>query len=538
MFILPFNDGVHLRMQFETRTLARLLLPFIHDRQTLYGIDQSLGLREARNPQSGRKKVVIEFSSPNIGTRFLGKHLRSTVLGAHLTRLYRESGWEVHTINYLGDWGKTIALVGVGWEELGLGDEDRFSRDPVGHLVEVYDRVEELFAPEERRKREVRDKKLKLKGEDGEQDAEDAATIESRGLFARRNDFFRRMEDGEARAVDLVRRFRGVSVARYGSQYSRLGIGFDEYSGESQVSAAAMSEVEGILRAQGMLEEQDGSWMVDMKRHGAGGGVAIIRDRAGCSTYLLRDLAAVLERHRRHAFDAMLYVVAADNELHLQRVSRVLGMMGMAGLASRICHVSFSKNSQVPGETLEAIITATERKIRQSLSEDEEKSEVLLGSGTAVTTLSLACLQVDGLATRRATDHTFDLEKMTTFSPGSGLEPIYALNIIKALVSNQDIPEASALSDDDLSSLEDEAWADLLRLLAQFPDITASAYRSLEPSIIVSYLISTANQVAACWEELEEDDGASPARVAVFDAARQVLENGMRLLGIGSISDL
>lgn len=516
-------------MQFETRTLARLLLPFIHDRQSSYGIDQSLGLQEAKNPQSGQKKVVIEFSSPNIGTKFLGKHLRSTVLGAHLTRLYQESGWEVHTINYLGDWGKTIALVGVGWEELGLGNEDKFSHDPIGHLVEVYDKVEEQFAPEEKHKKEVRDKKLK--GEDKE-DAEDAATIESQGLFAKRNDFFKRMEDGDPKAVDLVKRFRDVSIEHYKSQYSRLGINFDEYSGESQISTATMSEVEDVLKAKGILEEQDGSWLIDMKKHGAKGGAAIIRDRTGCSTYLLRELAAALERHRKHSFDMMLYIVAADNDLHLQRVSRILEMMGMFELASKIHHVNFSKNSQVPGGTLESIVTAIEQDIRQSLTEDEEKSEVLLSSNTDSTALSLACLQVDGLATRRATDHIFDIEKMTSFSPGNGLEPLYALNMIKALISDHNIPEASALSDDDLLSVEDEAFADLLRLLAQFPDITASAYKSLEPCIIVSYLISIANQVAACWEELEEGDDASPAQVAVFDAAQQVLANGMKLLSI------
>ncbi|ROV93933.1 hypothetical protein VSDG_06258 [Cytospora chrysosperma] len=533
LFILPFNDGVHLRMQFETRTLARLLLPFIRDRTSSYGIDQSLGLKEPQDSHSEKRKVVIEFSSPNIGARFLGKHLRSTVLGLHLTRLYQDSGWEVHTLNYLGDWGKTIALVGVAWEELGLGNDDRFSQDPIGHLVEVYDKVDEQFAPEEKHKKEVRDKKLK--GEDRD-NAEDAATIESQGLFAKRNDFFKRMEDGDPKAVDLVKRFRDVSIEHYKSQYSRLGITFDEYSGESQVSTATMSEVEEILREKGFLEEQDGSWMIDMKKHGAKGGAAIIRDRTGCSTYLLRDLAAVLERHRKYSFNTMLYVVASDNDLHLQRVSKVLNMMDMAELASKIHHVNFSKNSQMPGETLESIVTAIEQNMGKSLAEDGDKSEVLLSSGTEASTLSSACLQVDGLATRRATDHIFDMEKMTTFSPGNGLEPLFALNKIKTLLSDRDIPEASALSDDDLSSVEDEAFADLLRLLAQFPDITASAYKSAEPSIIVSYLITIANQVAACWEELEGDEDALPAQVAVFDATRQVLANGIRLLGIGGVS--
>lgn len=399
----------------------------------------------------------------------------------------------------------------------------------------MYDKIDEQFAPEEKHKNEVRDKKLK--GEDNE-NAENAATIDSQGLFAKRNDFFKRMEDGDPKAVDLVKRFRDVSMEHYKSQYSRLGITFDEYSGESQVSTATMSDVEEILKAKGILEEQDGSWMTDIKQHGAKGGIATVRDRTGCSTYLLRDLAAVLERHRKYSFGTMPYVVASDNDLHLQRVLK-MDMMEMAELASKIHHVNFSKNSQMPGETLESIVTAIEQNMGKSLPEDEDKSKVLLSSGTGASTLSLACLQVDGLATRRATDHMFNVEKMTPFSSGNGLEPVFALNKIKTLISDHDIFEAAALSDDDLSTVEDEVFAEILRLLAQFPDITVSAYKSLEPSIIVSYLISNiANQVATCWEELEEDDDAPPAQVAVFDATRQVLSNGMRLLGIGGVSDL
>ncbi|ROV98127.1 hypothetical protein VPNG_08563 [Cytospora leucostoma] len=535
LFILPFNDGVHLRMQFETHTLARLLLPFIRDRKSSYGIDQSLGLREPKNPESGKKKVVIEFSSPNIGTKFLGKHLRSTVLGAHIARLYQESGWEVHTINYLGDWGKTIALVGVGWEELGLGDEEKFSQDPIAHLNEVYDKVDEQFAPEEKHKREVRDKKLK--GGDND-NTEDAAMIESQGLFAKRNDFFKRMEDGDSTAVDLINRFREVSIEHYKAQYSRLGITFDEYSGESQVSTATMAEVEEILKAKGILEEQEGSWMIDMKKHGAKGGVAIIRDRTGCSTYLLRDLAAVLERHRKHSFDTMLYVVAADNDLHLQRVSKVLELMDMAELAAKIHHVNFSKNSQMPGETLDSIITDIEQTMGDSLIEDGQNAQVLVSSGTEPATWALSCLQVDGLAARRATDHTFDVQKMTSYAPGTGLEPVFALAKIKGLITEEGVQEASALSHGDLRSVEDEGFADLLRLLAQFPDITASAYKTLEPSVLVAYLIIVAGQVAASWEELEGDNVVSPGQAAVFDATRQVLENGLRLLGVGSMGRL
>ena len=533
--MLPFNDGVHLRMQFEIRHLARLLLPYIRDRKVSYGFDTTSGLKDSGNNGSGKKSIVIEFSSPNIGDKFHGKHLRSTILGSQLVHLHRALGWDVHAINYLGDWSKKTALVGVGWEDLGLGSEDKFAEDPIGHLLEVYNEVEKQFAPEQKHAKEVRDKSLK--GAD-EAKGEDTAAIESQGLFAKRNDFFKRMENGDPKAVDLCNRFRDVSVERYKALYARLNVTFDEYSGESQIPVGAMSEVEEALRAKGMLEEQEGSWLINMKKHGEKGGAAIIRDRTGSHTYLLRDVAAVIGRFKKYRFDKMLYVVASDHDLHFQRVVKILEMMGMGDLSRKVQHVHFSKTSQVPegiarGDALEGILLQSRKETEKSIADEPDKSSLLEKAGHTPESLCAAGLHIDGLNAKRATDHTFDLAQNSSFVNGTGPEFLFTLAKIKGLVEGQDVPDVSALSGDDLSPI-DETFADLLRLLAQFPDVVAAAHKSFEPSLIVSFLASLSSQVSECWEGLEVEDDILAPRVAVFDATRQVLENGLRLLGIGA----
>ena len=127
---------------FRSKTLPRLLLPYVNDRKDSYGKDPSVGLRDPCSPDLGRKRLVVEFSSPNIASEFHGKHLRSTILGAYIANLYENMGWEVVKINYLGDWGKQIGLLGAGWER--FGSEEQFQADPMGHMLGVYNQIDQL----------------------------------------------------------------------------------------------------------------------------------------------------------------------------------------------------------------------------------------------------------------------------------------------------------------------------------------------------------------------------------------------------------
>ena len=90
---------------------------------------------------------MVELSSPNITSEFQGKHLRSTIVGAFVGRLHELMGWDVTRVNYLGDWGKPIALLYVGWSK--YGSEQAYEADPVGHLLEVYHKIEDDFKPEQ-----------------------------------------------------------------------------------------------------------------------------------------------------------------------------------------------------------------------------------------------------------------------------------------------------------------------------------------------------------------------------------------------------
>jgi arginyl-tRNA synthetase len=527
---------------FNPQILQRLLLPYILSRKQSYGLDKSLGLQDPLSETPVQKKVVVEFSSPNIASDFQSRHLRSTIIGAHIANLYASSGWDVTKLNYLGDWGKPIGLLGVGWEKFGV--EESFEKDPVGHLHEVYNKINDLFTPELLAYKHARDEANK-KAED-----KDFADIESQGLFAERNAYFKRIEDAEPEATAFYKRVRDVSIENYTQLYARLNVTFDEYSGESQVSPDTMLEVESILKEKDILLENGGQSIIDMKRHGGRAGTVVIRNHTGTSSYFLRDLAAVLERSRKYSFDKMIYVVAADqHKEHFTRLFKVLELMGLSELASKLQHVPFSPGPQVSahGDMLGGILERCKTAMQESLEKNPETSTALGEGEEVVAKTSTAALLAQEFSTRRATDHTFDITHMTSFEPGTGPDLLCWHATLRALLRttpNTEDFEALKISGHSrqdsglemetkvVDEIKDGDQVDLLRLLIQYPDVTQSAYKALEPAAIMTYLVSMTGQLSRCLKEGQEGSSGASAQRTLYEATQDVLENGMSLLGI------
>ncbi|KAF2665909.1 arginyl-tRNA synthetase [Microthyrium microscopicum] len=527
LFDFPIPDGVHLRIMFETSILSQIILPYINDRKVLYGQDLSLGSRDPSSPNSGRKKVVVEFSSPNIASDFQAKHLRSTILGAHIATMYETMGWEAIKINYLGDWGKPIGLLGIGWDK--FGSEEAFATNPVGHLREVNYKVNELFKPVQAEYKKIRD------------EGGDTAEFEAQGLFAERNDFFTKMLNGSEKEISFWKRVRDVNIEHYTKLYSRLNVTFDEYSGESLVTAETMNEVESILKAKGLSEQDSsGSWIVDLKKHSNRSGAVVIRDRTGSTTYQLRDLAAILERSRKFNFDQMIFVVAKDHSTHFQRIKQVLELMGMSDLANKLLHVAFSDVSSMSekfgeGDGLDEILDQCQTAMKESLETNPDKSLLLGQTPDLPTIMATNALLSQELSARRGTDHSFDIAKMTSFEPRTGPELQYWYTRLQSLL--KEAPDSTDLSAEDIDSIDEDEFTDLARMLTQYPNITHAAYTSLEPAGILEYLFSLVDQLSkddnkVRVSEEQKVTGITPAQAALYEATRVVLENGMRLLRI------
>ncbi|KAI9718833.1 MAG: hypothetical protein M1828_006522 [Chrysothrix sp. TS-e1954] len=533
----PQAIGIQLRFDFLPDTLASKILPQILSKGDSYGFDTTYGLRDVSNPAAGRKRAMIEFSSPNIAKEFHVGHLRSTIIGAFLSKLYESMGWDVFKMNYLGDWGRQYGLLAVGWHR--YGDEARFSEDPIAHLLDVYVKISAELKPEEEAYQAAKKRK------------EDTAELENTGLLGEAKRYFKRMEDGDPEAVALWRKFRDISIENYKGSYERLDVHFDEYSGESKVEKESMDRVERVLQERGVMEPKDGAMMIDFKKHGAKNlDVAIMRNRNGTSNYLVRDVGSALQRWERYGADEIIYVIMSEQDVHVQRLFKTLELMGepYADWSKKMKHITFGKIQGMStrkgtvkflGQVLDDIGTSMHEVMRRN----EDKYQQVQNPAETADTLGISAILVQDFSGKRINNYKFELERMLSFEGDTGPYLQYA-HARLCSINRKTGYTRTQLSQADLSLLQESHAVDLTRSLASFPDIVSHTYRiNQEPSTIVTYLFKLTHALSSSYDHLKiigarEGPEVSLARAALYEAARQVLRNGMMLLGLRPVESM
>jgi arginyl-tRNA synthetase len=447
--------------------------------------------------------------------------------------LYDKMGYTVVRINYLGDWGKNIGLLGVGWKKYGLGKDLDQQTDLFRYMHELYAKMEDELEPEQEARKKAREA------------GEDTSVLESQGLFAERDLTFKQIEDGEPEAIALWKKLRDITIAYYVNAYARLNIEFDEYSGESQVSlnSEAVAEVEAALRENGIYEEQNGAWVIDFDKHGTKLGNATLRNRNGSTTYLLRDIATVIDRLKTHSFDKMVYIVC-EQDVHFRQVVKAVELMGRVDVAAKLQHMSFPRGTGPPSpaghvQLLGDILDQCETRTREAIAA-KPSAYPFADHSAAAKALGLNSLLLQELSSRKCHSNGLDLSllSLSEGDTGTSLQLCYAR--LCATIANLPSPPGSdELSRLDYSPFWEPPWCDLLRLMARYPDVIHAAFKTLEPGAVLSYLFRLVEELAACLDEAdEEEEGQSEvqgkarvARAVLYDCVRQVLENGMKLLG-------
>ncbi|KAJ4328823.1 hypothetical protein N0V84_000610 [Fusarium piperis] len=536
LFLAPRVDDIQLRMKFSPDTLPRLLLPYITDRKSGYGFDISQGLRDSKEPKKGKRKVIIDFSSPNVATGFNGNNLRSTLLGHFIANLHEAMGWEVVRLNYVADWGKQIALLVAGYKR--FGSEKKLQQERSTHLLDVYSQMDCFFRP-------VQDPKGKAK-----QGEKCASPVEDKTIAAERDEIFKKMEDDANEALKLFNSFRNITIEDLRTEYERLGIGFDEYSGESQVLPATITKVENILKEKGIMKESNGSWSIDWTKHSGKKclGTQVMRGRDGATRYPLRDVAAALEREEKFAFDKMIYVASSAQENHFQQVFTALEVMERQDLSDKLQHISFGAMQGLEGKSLREILDKCEARMRDAMNMEHDEDDVDGSAAERITNNAMVgALIAQEMSRKKSHSYTFELKKLTSFSSHSGPMLQGCRTRLSALI-NELTAEGVEGSEIDYEALKDADCANLLRVMAQFPDVVSAAYKSTEPHSLLGYLYRLMDSLSLVVPHPDEDDdedergsvrtvqqeasrGENKARLVLYQNARQVLENGMKLVG-------
>ncbi|KAH8817798.1 arginyl-tRNA synthetase [Flagelloscypha sp. PMI_526] len=408
------------------------------------------------------KKVLIEFSSPNIAKPFHAGHLRSTIIGMFLSNLYSANGWDVVRVNYLGDWGIQFGLLAVGFRK--YGSEEELKKNAIMHLFDVY----------------------VLTNQDVEVEAK--ADAASRPTFQEAQAIFKAMEDGDSAVLALWERFRTLTIEAYERIYKRLGITFDVYAWRVDGVLNELKDRNILVEKQKWesdprrnykdppplgddgkpLRDEHPAWAVDLREFGLE--KPVVKKPDGTTIYMVRDIAEAIQRYEQYHFDKMIYVVGDQQNLHCGQFFKILELMGKP-FASHLQHTNFGRVQGMKTRTgevkfLEDILQLAKTAMMNQMSSNAEKFRNVEDPDATSDEIGMTCVKRERLGP------TFNIP-----TPASALlngEVAAEVPTYEPTVVNTDL------------LVEPQARAIAFALLC-YPEAVKMAFKVSEPSTIVSF---------------------------------------------------
>ncbi|XP_070232722.1 probable arginine--tRNA ligase, mitochondrial isoform X5 [Bos mutus] len=453
-----------------------------------------------------QKRIVVEFSSPNVAKKFHVGHLRSTIIGNFIANLKEALGHQVTRINYLGDWGMQFGLLGTGFQLFGY--EEKLQSSPLQHLFEVYVQVNKEAA-------------------------------DDKNVAKSAHEFFQRLELGDMQALALWQKFRDLSIDEYMRIYQRLGVHFDEYSGESFYREKSQ-EVLKLLDSKGLLQKTlKGTAVVDLSGNGDPSSVCTVMRSDGTSLYATRDLAAAIDRMEKYNFDKMIYVTDKGQKKHFQQVFQMLQIMGY-DWAERCQHVPFGvvqgmKTRRGDVTFLEDVLNEIRLRMLQNMASIKTTKELENPEETAEQ-VGLAALIIQDFRGFLLSDYQFSWDRVFQSRGDTGVFLQYTHARLHSL---EETFGCGYLNDFNTACLQEPQSVSILQHLLRFDEVLYRSSQDLQPRHIVSYLLTLSHLAAVAHRTLHVRNSppeVAGARLHLFRAVRSVLANGMKLLGITPLS--
>lgn len=447
-------------------------------------------------------------------------------------------------MNYLGDWGKQYGVLAIGYEK--FGNEEALVANPIGHLFDVYVEINKVIGKEDEviKAKEAEIKEKQAKGEDTKSLEAEVEKLKGKSTDEDARRYFKRMVDGDKHALDTWKRFRDLSIEKYKQTYARLNIRYDDYSGESQVKDESMAAAAKIMQEKGVSEDSDGAVIVDLTKYSKKLGKAVVQKKDGTSLYLTRDIGAMRERYDKYHFDKMIYVVASQQDLHLAQLFKIVEAMGFKDISSRCLHINFGmvlgmSTRKGTVKFLNDILADVSDKMHEVMRSNPDKYAQVEDPEKTADILGISAVMVQDMTGKRINNYTFDLARMTSFEGDTGPYLQYAHARLSSIMRKASYTSEADVAGFDAELLNEKHATDLIRSLAQWPDVFLQTLKTLEPITVLTYLFKMTHALSSSYDHLQvvgSEDQLKKARLALYASARQVLGNGMRLLGLSPLS--
>ncbi|MBO8434388.1 MAG: arginine--tRNA ligase [Tyzzerella sp.] len=488
--------GAYINFFTEKSVYVKEVLTRVFDEKESYG----------SSTEGNGKTIVIDYSSPNIAKPFHVGHLRSTVIGNAIYKIYECLGYNCEGVNHLGDWGTQFGKLIVAYKK--WGSKEAVEKDGIQELMKIY---------------------VKFHDEAKKEPAlEDEARL-----------WFVKMQDGDEEALTLWKWFYDISIKEFDRVYDMLGVKFDAYTGESFYNDK-MDAVVQELKDKNLLKESEGAMIVDLEDEKMPPCLIIRKD--GGTLYATRDITAALYRKKKYNFEKCIYLTALDQNLHFAQWFKVIEKMGYEW-SKDLVHVPFGLVSLETGKlsTRQGNVVLMEDLLNQAISETtkiiEEKNPNLPNKEEVAKQVGIGAVIFNDLYNNRIKDVVFSWSRMLNFDGETGPYVQYtharACSLLKKVCDSVENIDTNI----DFSLLNDEASVEVCKLIEMYPAKIKDAANKFEPSIVTRHLVDIAQSFNKFYHDnpiMNSDDDVKKARIALVYAVKTILASGLKLLGINA----
>ncbi len=448
------------------------------------------------------KTICMDYSSPNIAKNFHVGHLRTTIIGNSLYKIYQKLGYDVVRINHLGDWGTQFGKLIVAYKL--WSSEAQIKETGIEELMRIY---------------------VKFENESKKDDA----------LIVKAREWFVKMEQNDEEALKLWNWFKEISMIEFERVYKLLGVSFDSYLGESFYRDKVPALVEK-LKGMELLVESQGAQVIDLEKYNMP--PCLITKSDGGSIYHSRDIAAILYRKEKYDFEKCLYVTGLEQALHFKQIFKAIEVMGYDWYEGLV-HVPYGLVS-LAGEKLSTrngtVIYAEDilkEAIERAYNAIIEKNPTLSDKEETAKKVGVGAVIFHDLFNQRIKNVDFSWKDVLNFDGITGPYVQYTYARAKSVLRKAG--ETVVVDDIDYTVLADDVTYSLVKVLAGYEDAVVNAAEKNEPSIVARYVISLTTVFNKFYHDcsiLQAEEKKKKARLLLTDFGSKILCEACGLLGM------
>ncbi len=458
-----------------------------------------------------KKKVIVEYSAPNIAKPLGVHHLLSTVIGQTINNILGCIGYKTISINHIGDWGTQFGKLIYAYKK--WGKKEILEKDPINEMLKLYVKFHD--------------------------EAEKDPKLED---FARKE--FKDFEEGDKENRKLWKWFVAESLKDINKTYKKLsGIKFDFTLGESFYEDKMADILAEGKKKKIFVEGDEGSYIAKFEDENMS--PLVIQKKDGATLYSTRDITTLHYRINHWHPEKIVYVVDMAQNMYFKQLFDVAKRFSW--YKNEAVHVSFGRMrmADMQMSTRKGNIILLDKVLEEAIKRArkiiEEKSPNLKNKDAVAEIVGIGSVKYNILSQNRTTDIVFDWDKMLSLEGNSAPYMQYTYARARSILRKAKMAKSSGKTVEDKAEIL-EKTSQLLRTIPKFKEELIYSAREYKPNLLCQYLYELAQKFNSFYNSVPVLTAKEPKdrlfRLKVVESVSQILQNGLDLLGVAVVEEM